>query len=70
VDSALEPLIRRVRSEYCEMPGLQLTPRQFGRLFRLSPAECDGVIAVLVSDRFLYRTTRGVYGRVESWRVP
>ncbi len=57
-------LIDRVRSEYREMPGMLLTPRQFCRLFCTSPTECDEVLAALVEDRFLRRTARGAYARV------
>ena len=69
-DSKLESLVRRVRSEYREMPGLQLTPLQFCRLFGLSRAESEDVIAFLIEDHFLHRTSHGVYGRAESWRMP
>jgi hypothetical protein len=69
-DSRLESLVCRVRSEYREMPGLQLTPLQFCRLFGMSQAESEDVIAFLIEDHFLHRTNRGVYGRSEPWRMP
>ncbi|MCL4846073.1 MAG: hypothetical protein KJ066_06050 [Acidobacteria bacterium] len=69
-DSRIESLVRRVRSEYREMPGLQLTPLQFCRLFGMSPAESEDVIACLIADHFLLRTSHGGYGRAEPWRMP
>ena len=59
----------RVRSEFIEMPGLRLTPRQAARLWGLDAPACENVIDVLVSrlrgkidrdfDRKLIHTMRG-----------
>jgi hypothetical protein len=43
----------RVRAEFTEMPGLQLTIQQASRLFGLDPAACTAVIQELVRTDFL-----------------
>lgn len=58
-----EALISRVRSEYMELPGLQLTPWQAQRLWALDREQCDAVLAALVEAAFLRRTQRGSYVR-------
>jgi hypothetical protein len=59
-------LIRRIRSEFMEMPGLQLTPSQAARLWGLEQRACHDVIDTLVATAFLRWTTRGTIVRVES----
>ena len=54
-----EALIRRVRGEFLEMPGLKLTVGQAARLWGLRPAECEAIIAALVDADFLRRTACG-----------
>ncbi len=51
----------RVRAEYLEMPGLQLTSPQMWRLWSLDQPTCDAVIKTLVDEGFLVTNTRGDY---------
>jgi hypothetical protein len=59
----LSPAIRRIQSEYKEMPGLKLTEAQACRLWGLDRATCRLVLATLVERRFLKRTAIGTYVR-------
>ena len=54
-------LIGRVRSEYHEMPGLQLTVAQACRLWQIDEGTCRTVLAALQRERFLYQTASGAY---------
>ena len=49
----LEVIIRRVRDEFHEMPGLRLTPAQATRLWGLEQETCRVVIESLVAAAFL-----------------
>jgi hypothetical protein len=65
-------LIHRVRSEFLEMPGLQLTPKQAQRLWGCDETTCQHVLDALVEGRFLRRTAPGAYRRVDDgplWRL-
>jgi hypothetical protein len=59
-------LVRRVREEFLEMPGLQLTPAQAGRLWGLERETCCAVIDALVAAAFLRWTAAGAVTRLES----
>jgi hypothetical protein len=54
-------LLRRVRAEYLEMPGLPLTSLQAQCLFGLDPQSCDAVLATLLDAKFLVRTPTGLF---------
>ncbi len=54
-------LLRRIRGEFEEVPGLALTLAQAGRLFHLPPDVCTRVLAELVDAGFLRLTPRGTY---------
>ena len=56
-------LVRRVRSEFIEMPGLRLTPAQAQRLWGLDAVACQRVIAALVACAFLRWTAGGMVTR-------
>ena len=43
----LEAVLRRVRAEFVEMPGLRLTPAQATRLWGLDGPACHAVIEAL-----------------------
>jgi hypothetical protein len=58
-----ERLVRRVVSEYQQMPGLRLTVLQARRLFGLDLAACERVLSGLVAIGFLARNSRGLYQR-------
>ena len=57
-------LINRVRSEFNEMPGLQLTLPQAARLWGMDQFACQGIIDALVEASFLRWTPRGTIVRV------
>jgi len=52
-------LVDRVRGEFIEMPGLQLTMQQASRLWGLDLPACRYVIDVLVDSAFLRWTEGG-----------
>ena len=54
-------LVRRIRGEYLEMPGLRVTARQAQRLFGLDATTCDEVLAGLLQSGFLSRTVDGMF---------
>ena len=54
-----ESVVRRVRCEFLEMPGLRLTFAQAMRLWGLSQEDCQRVIDALVGSCFLQRTETG-----------
>ena len=54
-------LLRRIRAEYLEMPGLQLTARQAQCLFGLDSETWDAVLAALLDAKFLVRTHNDLF---------
>jgi hypothetical protein len=60
-DSPTCDLLRRIRGEFVEMPGLRLTTRQAQRLFGLDCLSCDAILTVLQDERFLSRTKGGQF---------
>jgi hypothetical protein len=58
-------LVDRVRGEFNEMPGLQLTIPQAARLLGLEHDTCRDVIDTLVASSFLRRTPAGTVVRAE-----
>lgn len=64
-----DDVLRRVRGEYIEMPGLRLTTAQAQRLWGLDRAACDALLGALVDAKFLSRTRDGAFVRSESIRV-
>jgi hypothetical protein len=57
-------LLHRIRAEYREMPGLQLTAPQAQRLFGVDSKTWDAALATLVDAKFLCRTRNGQFGLV------
>jgi hypothetical protein len=55
-DPAFTAALARARSEYLEMPGLQLTRAQAARLWALDARTCEAVLDALVDTRFLMCT--------------
>jgi hypothetical protein len=51
----VEHLATRVRAEFLEMPGLQLTLSQAQRLWGLEPDVCAQVVDILVDRAILRR---------------
>ena len=54
-------LLRRIRAEYLEMPGLRLTASQAQRLFGLDSETWDAALAALLDAKFLSRTHNGQF---------
>ena len=61
-----EEMLRRIRGEYLEMPGLCLTHAQAQRLWGLDAQTCDGLLAALTEDKFLFLRLDGTYGRLSD----
>jgi len=53
-------LLRRIRAEYLEMPGLRLTASQAQCLFGLDSETWDAALAALLDAKFLSRTHNGL----------
>ena len=56
-------LLKRIRAEYMEMPGLRVTIAQGQRLFGLEWTLCQTVFNALVDERFLRVNAQGMYVR-------
>ena len=54
-------LLLRIREEYLEMPGLQLTSAQARRLWGEDRATCDAAFANLIETKFLSCTDEGLF---------
>jgi hypothetical protein len=59
----LGPLVERVRGEFNEMPGLQLTEDQAARLWGVEKAACRRIVEMLVDADFLRWTSDGMIAR-------
>ena len=66
LEQITDQMLRRIRSEYIEMPGLQLTIRQAQRLWGLDRCICEQVLNLLVEAKFLCRTGAEHYGRLRG----
>jgi len=55
------PLLRRIRSEFHEMPGLCLTVRQAARLWNVDVTTSEQALRLLVTENFLHRAADGQY---------
>ncbi len=54
-------LMRRIQSEYREMPGLRLTLPQAQRLWGLDRLKCEEVLRNLTHSNVLVRTSDGAF---------
>ena len=61
----VESVVRIVRGEYVEMPGLQLTRSQVKRFWGLDEEVCDTVLKTLTEEHFLHLTAAGRYIRMD-----
>ncbi len=61
-------LLRRIRAEFIEMPGLRLTLPQAARLWRLTAPQAQAALSELVDGGFLVRNPQDVYRRRGSCR--
>jgi hypothetical protein len=64
--SVTAPLLRRIRAEFLEMPGLHLTLRQAARLWHLDLTTCAAALRVLVDDGFLRHGRHGAFQRAKG----
>ena len=62
----LETVLRRVRAEFVEMPGLRLTPAQATRLWGVDREMCQAVISALIASSFLKWTDSGAVTRSQG----
>jgi hypothetical protein len=58
-------VLRRVKGEFLEMPGLRLTEPQARRLWGLDQDACTALLGALVESNFLFRTRDGAFMRVD-----
>jgi len=58
-------LLRRVTSEFLEMPGLRVTEAQARRLWGLEADACAALLRALVESQFLFQTRDGAFMRIE-----
>lgn len=63
-------VLRRIRAEYLEMPGLRLTSEQAQRLCGVERALCQRVLDALVEAHFLCLKPDGTYARVTDGTHP
>jgi hypothetical protein len=61
-----DTLLRRIRGEFVEMPGLRLTGEQAARLWHLDSTRVTSLLRVLVETQFLAHTADGRYRRAVS----
>ena len=68
--STMDELLRRIRGEFLEMPGLRLTEAQARRLWDLDANVCAWLLKTLIDAKFLFRTGDGNLMRVDhAWPV-
>jgi len=63
---AQQTMLKRIRAEYLEMPGLRLTFLQVQRLCGVEPSVCRAVLDSLVEERFLCVKSNGTYARMSE----
>ena len=63
VPMRIDDVLQRIRGEFLEMPGLQVTRAQAPRLWGLDRPVCDELLDVLVSTKFLSQTRDGSFVR-------
>lgn len=64
-----EQILRRICSEYVEMPGLRLSRKQAQRLWGLDEQACAQILEYLVKTRFLKLVAPDTYGRLTDGPV-
>ena len=65
----MQTLIRRVRGEYLEMPGMSLTLAQACRLWQMDAPTCQAALDMLIAERFLGLTRDGAFVLVGQPRM-
>jgi hypothetical protein len=66
VDTHVADWLMLIRAEYLEIPGLSLTKQQVERLWGLDAVTSGALLAALVDVKFLRRTVRDAYVRVDG----
>jgi sulfite reductase beta subunit-like hemoprotein len=66
MDDEAAPLVRRIRSEFLEMPGLRLTPAQASRLWDVDRQTSEAILGVLEEVGFLSKNREGAYVRTAA----
>ena len=62
-DEGITPLLRRIRSEFLEMPGLRLTPARAARLWAIDRQTSERLLDGLTMTGFLLKNREGAYAR-------
>lgn len=57
---SFDSLVRIIRAEFDEMPGMWLTRAQFRRLWSLSEADCDRLLSHFLATGYLIEGGFGV----------
>ena len=65
-----EHLLRRIRGEYLEMPGLRLTLQQAQRLWDIDERTSARLLRLLVELKFLVCGSGGTYARLTEGTLP
>ena len=60
-----DEILQRIRGEYREMPGLQVSLTQACRLWGLEPSACEAHLNALVNEGFLACRRNGAYVRLD-----
>jgi hypothetical protein len=60
----IHDVIKRLRAEYLQLPGLRLTAEQVQRLCGIERMMCQSVLDALVNAGFLCARSDGTYTRV------
>lgn len=63
-----EPLLERIKGEYCEMPGLCVTPAQAARLWAIDTALASAALRRLTETGFLRCRVDGAYALTDGSR--
>jgi hypothetical protein len=64
-DELNSDVVRRVQSEFLEMPGLRLTGAQARRLWGLDATVCEALLSALVDAKFLFKTRDGAFMKTD-----
>ncbi len=56
-------VLRRLRTDFLELPGLRMTPQDGARLWNLDVDTCVRFLDSMVEEKFLIRTREGLYKR-------
>ena len=66
----LEALVTRIRAEYREIPGLQLTFAQARVLWHIDGPTCSAVLQALIDEGFLIGTSEGRFIAASTKKMP